>query len=112
MLNSASLPCFIHLKFCIARSDAGLCRLSGPTTAVSLPEEMVRDGNMHATLPVRTQSVLFVQVRWVYNLPNPETPFFPIAQFLPVPWSVVAEVCGRHHVAFFRVHDSTTCSRC
>lgn len=46
------------------------------------------------------QCVLFVQVRWVYNLPNPETPFFPIAQFLPVPWSVVAEVCGRHHVVF------------
>lgn len=24
------------------------------------------------------------QVRWVYNLPNPETPQFPIASFLPV----------------------------
>lgn len=24
------------------------------------------------------------QVRWVYNLPNPETPCFPIQQFLPV----------------------------
>lgn len=54
MWNPASLPCFMHLKFCIARSDAGLCRLSGPPTAVGLPEEMVKDGNMRATLPVCT----------------------------------------------------------
>ena len=73
-------PMLHSSSFCMARSDAGLCRLSGPT-AVSLPEEMV---GMETCVQL-CHCVLFVQVRWVYNLPNPETPFFPIAQFLPAP---------------------------
>ena len=61
----------------LARPDVGLRWLPG----VHLAD--VNHLSIHFILWCRSGGR---QVRWVYNLPNPETPCFPIQQFLPVPW--------------------------